>query len=65
MNNEMAAIKIPLPPIEEQLSMLNNIERLKGEVDSTTSKLVTQITKLREYRATLIDAAVTGKVRVS
>jgi type I restriction enzyme S subunit len=55
---------IPLPPLEEQRTM---VDYLKGEVRRLTSlatKNREQIEKLREYRQTLISAAVTGKIAV-
>ncbi len=54
-----------VPPVDEQLNILKylNIERVK--IDKAIALQQTQIEKLKEYKAVLIDSAVTGKIKVS
>jgi len=55
---------IVIPPIKEQ----RNLSKYLIEVNSKYKKIIllqqTQIKKLKEYKATLIDSAVTGKIKV-
>ena len=55
---------LALPPIEEQLYISSHINHASDKMKNTVRLQKRQITKLREFRATLVDAAVTGKVRV-
>jgi len=49
---------------EEQNSIINLIEEQNKKIDLLTSKIQTQIEKLKEYRQALISSAVTGKIDV-
>jgi type I restriction enzyme S subunit len=60
----LGAIRIPVPPSEEIEHISNFAIEVCAKMDKVISQQSLQITKLREYRATLIDAAVTGKVKV-
>ncbi len=40
------------------------IELESAKIDRSISTILSQIQKLREYRATLIDSAVTGKIDI-
>ena len=55
---------IPLPSIELQGTIALHIKNKCDSINSAVNKQKIQITKLKEYRATLIDAAVTGKIKV-
>jgi type I restriction enzyme S subunit len=52
-------------PIEEQASLVNYLKTVSTKIDQTIALHQTQIEKLKEYKATLIDSAVTGKIKVS
>jgi type I restriction enzyme S subunit len=54
-----------IPPLKEQDEILKLLDTLSSKIDKAIRKHSTQITKLKEYRATLIDAAVTGKIKVT
>ena len=57
-------IKFPVPPLEEQIKIMNFLnEKLKAFSQLMTLE-VGQIEKLKEYKATLINAAATGKIKV-
>jgi len=53
-----------VPPIEEQEAIVEYIDREVAKQDRAVSLLDQQITKLKEYKASLINSAVTGKIKV-
>ncbi|AUF98029.1 restriction endonuclease subunit S [Pseudomonas sp. 02C 26] len=53
-----------VPPIEEQRAIVEFIEQAMLKQNATVTLLEQQITKLIEYKATLINSAVTGKIKV-
>lgn len=53
-----------VPPIDEQLEIIVYIKNEIEKTEKTAALLNQQIKKLKEYRATLINSAVTGKIRV-
>jgi type I restriction enzyme, S subunit len=56
--------KIPLPPINEQIEIVNFIENEFLEFDKIISLSALQIDKMKEYRQSIISEAVTGKIDV-
>jgi len=58
-------LNIVLPPKQEQLQIVEYIENQTTKIDKTIELQQNYITKLKEYKATLIDSIVTGKVRVA
>lgn len=58
-------IRIPLPPVQEQVTISAYIEEQAGRIFDVIKLVESQIAKLREYRQTLISAAVTGKIDVT
>lgn len=57
-------IKVPVPPRSEQLSIVRYADTIKGKINAAIDIKDKEIEKLKEYNATLINSAVTGKVRV-
>jgi type I restriction enzyme S subunit len=53
-----------VPPIEEQQAIVEFIEQSMLKQDAAVTLLEQQISKLKEYKATLINSAVTGKIKV-
>ncbi|MBB3329872.1 type I restriction enzyme S subunit [Halomonas campaniensis] len=53
-----------LPPLDEQDRIVQHIDQESTRIDRAISLFQRQIERLKEYRATLIDSAVTGKIRV-
>ena len=53
------------PPLYEQNLILHFINDESTKIDQSITLQQTQIAKLKEYKATLIDSAVTGKIKVS
>ncbi len=56
---------IPIPPIKEQLEILETIYCENHKIDNYVSTHQTQIHKLQEYKATLINSLVTGKIKIT
>ena len=54
-----------LPPIEEQRAILSEIERRIGFHQELAQKVAASIRKLKEYRTSIITAAVTGRIDVA
>jgi type I restriction enzyme S subunit len=61
---KVGAFPIPLPPVSEQKRICDYIDREASRIDGIIEKNEQQIAKLREYRQTLISAAVTGKYAI-
>jgi len=55
---------IPIPSLNEQTAIVAHIETQSAKIDQAISLQQTQIEKLKEYKITLIDSAVTGKIKV-
>jgi len=55
---------IPIPPIDEQDTIIQAIRSASSQHTSLISKVQQHIGKLGEYRTALISAAVTGKIDV-
>jgi type I restriction enzyme S subunit len=53
-----------LPPIEEQKEIVDYIETKLNRIDKIIELQIRQIEKLKELKTTLIDNAVTGKIKV-
>lgn len=60
----LKAVAIPIPPVEEQETILQYLDRETGNLDILHTNVETAIEKLKEYRAALITDAVTGKIDV-
>ncbi|HLV37868.1 restriction endonuclease subunit S [Xanthomarina sp.] len=56
---------ITLPPISEQKEISSYIESASQKIDTAISLKTQEIEKLQEYKSSLINSVVTGKVRVS
>ncbi|NOZ38389.1 MAG: restriction endonuclease subunit S, partial [Gammaproteobacteria bacterium] len=56
---------IPIPPIEEQEHIVFHIEKESSKMDAAITLQQQQIEKLKEYKTTLINNAVTGKIKVA
>lgn len=60
----IANLRIPLPPHTEQIAIATELSREFGKIDLLVQKSGRAIDLLREHRASLISAAVTGKIDV-
>ena len=55
---------VPIPPLTEQRSIVEYVTELSSKVDKGISLKLHQIAALKEYKTSLINAAVTGKIKV-
>jgi len=61
----LSQIRIPIPPIDEQKSILLKTENTISNVEKMIDKEICRINLLVEYQNSLISSIVTGKVRVT
>lgn len=63
-NKHINPLEIALPNVKEQEAVLEYIKDKSSQIENSINLQQTQIDKLKEYKATLIDSAVTGKIKV-
>ncbi|PPB79404.1 type I restriction enzyme S subunit [Albidovulum inexpectatum] len=54
-----------VPPFDEQVEIIEHVAETSKRIEAAISLKEQQIAALREFKASLIDAAVTGKIRVT
>ena len=59
------AFKMPLPPLSEQQAIVLYIDQASQKIDDAIKIKQAQILAFGEYKATLINSAVTGKIKVA
>ena len=57
-------VKITLPSLSEQMSIVNLLDRQTTKIDALMTETQNSIALLKEHRTALISAAVTGKIDV-
>lgn len=62
--NFIGNLLIPVPSIDEQLKIVSFIQNFDAKANNLITQTFTQISKLKEYRQSIISEAVTGKVDV-
>lgn len=62
--DKFGAIEVPYPPVSEQNEIIEKISAKTGEIEKTSEHIQLQIDRLKEYKTTLINSAVTGKIKV-
>lgn len=62
--NHILRMVHPLPPLPEQRAIADFLDRQTSTIDALVSKTSDAIERLREYRASVISAAVTGRIDV-
>ena len=62
--DDLKQLRIPTPPLNEQRAIAAYLDRETTHIDVLTEKVEKSITLLREYRTSLISAAVTGKIDI-
>ena len=63
-NARLGAVKLPIPPVIEQQAIAKELSSVAERIDALTHKAREVVETLRERRAALISAAVTGKIDV-
>jgi type I restriction enzyme S subunit len=61
----ISSLKMPLPSLEEQISIANYLDNKTTKIDQLVSNLENQINQLQEIRKIEIYNAVTGKIKVA
>lgn len=64
-SSELSNLYICIPPYVEQKTIEKHIQKLTLKIEKLLSLYLEQIEKLKEYKATLIDSAVTGKIKIT
>ena len=64
MSNEMSIIRIVLPPKSEQTAIAHYLDEKTSKIDKITQTIDKNILALQEFRKTLINDVVTGKVKI-
>ncbi|MBK7070907.1 MAG: restriction endonuclease subunit S [Myxococcales bacterium] len=62
---KLRAHRVPFPPAAEQLTIGAHLKAALARLDGVVARLRERADRLREYRQTLITAAVTGKLDIS
>ena len=62
--SDIRNIPVMFLPLQEQSEIVSFIEKQSERTDMLISRELKQIEKLKEYKATLINSAVTGKIKV-
>jgi type I restriction enzyme S subunit len=62
--SNLYSFEVPLPPNEEQFEIASFLDRETSRIDTLISETKKLIDLLKEYRSSLITAAVTGKIDV-
>lgn len=61
---DIRAFRLPLPPLDEQDTIVQQLDQITGAFRSAARKITESVERLREYRAALITAAVTGQLDI-
>lgn len=59
------AMKIGYPPIDEQNKIISHLEKQTSLIDETIKVQYDQIANLKDYKSSLINSAVTGKIKIT
>lgn len=63
--DKFGVVEVPYPPSNEQDEIIRTLEHQMKEIDTGIDLLLAQIEKLKEYKTTLINSAVTGKIKIT
>ncbi|EAJ2282212.1 hypothetical protein BLN40_03965 [Campylobacter upsaliensis] len=63
-SNDFADLKIPLPPLQEQKQIANFLDEKCEKINSAIEKTKRQIELVKEYKNTLINEAVCGRINL-
>ena len=62
--DKFGVIEVPYPSKEEQTAIVSHIQTQSTKIDKAIALQEQMIDKLKEYKTTLINSAVTGKIKV-
>lgn len=61
---EVRTLATPLPPVEEQIQIIEHVDRSVSKIDALLHEAVSAVELLKQRRASIITAAVTGQIDV-
>lgn len=61
---DLANIKVPVPPFDEQVRIAKYLNAKTKEIDFVIGELEQQIQNLKEYKRSLVAKCVTGKIQI-
>lgn len=61
---DIRAFRLPLPPLDEQDTIVQQLDQLTGAFRGAARKIIESVERLRERRAALIAAAVAGQIDI-
>jgi type I restriction enzyme S subunit len=64
-STDLSNLYLVVPPIEEQIKLVEFTEDQLSRIQDGLNLQMLQIEKLKEYKATLINSAVTGKIKIT
>lgn len=62
---DIRELPVPLPPLSEQTNRVERLEKRLAQLVKLRQHATEHVSRLREYRSSLISAAVTGQLDVS
>ena len=62
--DRLSSLEICVPELNEQKAIADHLDQVALRLETLSAKVESAIERLKEYRAALIAAAVTGKVDV-
>ena len=63
-SSEFRSIRVPVPPLSEQIAIADYLDKRIGDMDSLISEKQSLIEDLKAYKKSLIYEFVTGKRRI-
>ena len=60
----VATFPVYLPPLNEQKQIINHIETKISKLDKIIKQIKKEINLIKEYKTSLINEAVTGKIKI-
>lgn len=61
----LGSVYLSFPPIAEQNEIVRELDKVRDSIDSLKHHCTAHVDRLREYRSSLISAAVTGQLDLS
>ncbi|MDO6547330.1 restriction endonuclease subunit S [Pseudoalteromonas carrageenovora] len=62
--DKFGSLYVPYPPIDEQKKIIKFIQRHVSKLDKSEQIFQSQIDQFKEYRASLINSALSGKIKI-
>jgi type I restriction enzyme S subunit len=63
--SKLGQIPLAVPPLVEQIEIVQHLDERRAAIDDAAAHVARHIDRLREYRSSLISAAVTGQLDIS